>query len=226
MPTNQEYLRIRTGCFFAEFDKGFCRETEALDFVTNIDRLMQQGTCLKKDDASFVSRFVWNNKVIVVKQYIHRGLFHSIRHTIRRSRARRCWINGHKLLDMGISTPVLLAYVEERKGFLLWQSYLITEYIDGKKLSDIEMDKNISQQQLSEVIIQVKKFLDKLIQHRVSHGDLKHSNIMITQNGPFLIDLDATRVHKFNVVYKLRRARDVARFKEDIVKFAGRRAQN
>ena len=218
--TNEKYLRIKADRCLAVFDRSFCQEPDALSFVENIDTLMEQGDYLKKGDTSSVSHSVWNNKNIATKQYIHRGFFHSLRHTIKRSRALWGWINGHRLLNIGIPTPKPLAYLERRKWGLVWTSYLVTEYVDGQKLSDLERDTNVSQQQLSRIIRQVEVLLERLAKYRISHGDLKHTNILITQKGPILTDLDAMRVHGLKGIYKLKRAKDMARFRKNQAVFA------
>lgn len=214
--TGKKYLRINTGEWLAVFDRSFCQKQEALNFIKNVSSLMQQGDYLKKDDTSSVSRSVWNNKNIVTKQYNHRGFCHSLRHTIKRSRAFRCWINGHRLFNLGIPTPKPLAYIEQRKGLLVWTSYLVTEFVDARMLCDFERDSSVSQQQLSRIIGQVEELLERLAKHRISHGDLKHTNILITDKGPVLTDLDAMVVHKISWLFQSKRQKDMARFLKDI----------
>jgi len=214
--TNKKYLRINTGGWLAVFDRNFCEKPEALNFVKNVAALIQQGEFLKNGDTSSVSRSMWNNKNIVTKRYNHRGFWHSLRHTIKRSRALRCWINGHRLFNLGIPTPKPLAYIEHRKGLLVWTSYLVTEFVDARMLCDFERDSSVSQQQLSRIIGQVKELLERLAKHRISHGDLKHTNILITDKGPVLTDLDAMVVHKINWLFQSKRQKDMARFLKDI----------
>ena len=220
--TNEKYLRINTAGWLAVFDRSFCQEPEALNFVKNIDALMQQGDSLKKGDTSSVSRSIWNNKNIVTKQYHHRGFCHSLRHTLKRPRALRGWINGHRLLNLGIPTPKPLAYLEQRKGLLVWTSYLVTEFVDARMLYDFERDTNVSQEQLSRIIGQIEELLERLAKHRISHGDLKHTNILITDNGPVLTDLDAMVVHKICWLFQSKRHKDIARFLKDIQDIGGK----
>jgi tRNA A-37 threonylcarbamoyl transferase component Bud32 len=212
--TNKKYLRIKADRCLGVFDRSFCQEPDALNFVRNIYTLMELGDYLKKGDTSSVSHSVWNNRNIVTKQYIYRGFFHSLRHTIKRSRALRGWLNGHRLLNLGIPTPKPLAYLEKRRGLLVWESYLVTEYVDGRNLSELEQDTKVPQQRLSRITGQIEELLGRLAKHRISHGDLKHTNILITQNGPILTDLDSMRVHRLKGIYKLERAKDIARFKK------------
>jgi len=47
--------------------------------------------------------------------------------------------------------------------------------------------------------------------YRITHGDLKDTNIFITENGPVLIDLDGMKVHSWKLLFKINRYKDIAR---------------
>ncbi len=210
--TSKRHLQIKAGSYIAMFDRGFCQDVESLDFIEKIDTLMDKGQILKNDDTSYVSHLTWNSKDVVVKRYNHKGFIHSLRHTIKRSRARRNWLHGHRLGMLNIATPRPLAYIEQRRGLLVWQSYLVTEYVKGRELKDFLRDDKTSEKKRSIVSQQVAELLDSLSEHKITHGDLKHSNILITDNGPVLIDLDAMKVHRWNRIYRFRLAKDLERF--------------
>ena len=210
--TSKRHLQIKAGSYIAMFDRGFCQDVESLDFIEKIDTLMDKGQILKNDDTSYVSHLTWNSKDVVVKRYNHKGFIHSLRHTIKRSRARRNWLHGHRLGMLNIATPRPLAYIEQRRGLLVWQSYLVTEYVKGQKLYDFLRDDNVAEQRQLKSIQQVMKLLDKLWRYHITHGDLKHTNILITENGPVLTDLDATIVHRWGLLYRNKRAKDMERF--------------
>jgi tRNA A-37 threonylcarbamoyl transferase component Bud32 len=203
---------FKGGRHLAVFDRDFCQGAKPLDFIGQTDTLMDEGQSLKNDDTSYVSRVRWNSKDIVVKRYNHRGLIHSLRHTIKKSRARRGWFYGHWLRTLNIATPKPLAYVEHYKGLLLWESYLVTEYVEGQNLYYFLQNDNATEEKQSKKIKQVFEMFDKMGEYRISHGDLKHSNILITENGPVLTDLDSIKAHKFNRTYEARRAKDLKHF--------------
>ncbi|MCK4789482.1 MAG: hypothetical protein KAV87_37420 [Desulfobacteraceae bacterium] len=210
--TGKKCLRIKTGRYIAVFDRCFCQQAQPLGFIRQIDALMDAGKILKNSDTSYVSRLTWNGRNVVAKRYNHRGLIHSLRHTIKRSRARRGWLHAHRLGMLGIATPGPLAYIEKHKGLLVWKSYLVTEYVAGQNLYDFLRDSNITEQQRADATARIKQLLDKLGRYRISHGDLKHTNILITDTGPVLTDLDGMKTHKWNWMYKVRRAKDLKRF--------------
>lgn len=213
--TSKRHLQIKAGSYIAMFDRGFCQDAESLDFIEKIDTLMDKGQILKNDDTSYVSRLTWNSKDVVVKRYNHKGFIHSLRHTIKRSRARRGWLHGHRLGMLNIATPKPLAYIEQRRWLLIWQSYLVTEYIEGQELRNFLRDNKTSEEERSIAMQQVKNLLNKLGKYRITHGDLKHSNILITDNGPVLTDLDAMKAHKWNWTHKLRQAKDLGRLEQN-----------
>lgn len=210
--TGKRYLRLKIRNSIAVFDKGFSSEAELSDFIEQIDTLMDKGQILKDGNTCYVSRLMWNNKDIVVKRYNHKGFIHSLRHTIKKSRARQGWLHAHRLRMLQIPTPKPLAYIEHRKAGLIWQSYLVTEYVEGRRLYDFLHDNKTSEEERSMVNQQIVKLLERLGKYRITHGDLKHSNILIADNGPVITDLDAMKVHKWNWLYKAKRTKDVAHF--------------
>lgn len=212
LQTNEGYVQIDSGRYRAGFDRSFCEEQEALDFIGQIDAQIKEGQILKRGNTSLVSRVMWCGKDIVIKRYNHRGFIHSVRHTIKKSRALQGWLYGHLLGILKVPAPRPQAYVEQRKGLLLWQSYLVTEYVEGQNLYDVLRDDKTGEHERSQVIEQVAELFARLDKYRITHGDLKHTNILIAGRKAVLTDLDGMKVHSFNWAYKIWRAKDVARF--------------
>ncbi|UCE99070.1 MAG: protein kinase [Planctomycetota bacterium] len=208
--TSKRYLRIKSGRYVAVFDKGFCQGTETLDFIKQIDTLMDKGAVLKRGGTSYVSCVGWHGKDIVIKRYNHKGFIHSVRHTIKKSRAHRGWLHGNRLGMLDIATPKPIVYIEQRKGMLVWKSYLVTEYVEGQKLYDFLRDDNVTEQQRLRVVDQMSKLLARLRECKISHSDLKHSNILVTETGLVLTDLDAMKTHRYKCLYEVYHAKDAA----------------
>ncbi len=207
------FLQISYGEFIGIFDRSFSLKENPSDFIEKIDLLMDKGRIIKSDNTTSVSRVEYNGKDIIIKRYNHKGIIHSIRHTIKKSRAHRGWRYANRLRQLNIATAKPLAYFEQRKLILVWKSYLVTEYVEGKKLYNFIRDRNVTDNQQLRATEQVIELLNKLGQHRITHGDLKHTNILITNNGPVLIDLDGMKIHKWNWIYRINRAKDLARFR-------------
>ena len=210
--TSGKYIKITNKQYSAVFEKGFCHETEAIDFIERLDTFMDGGKVLKDGNTCYVSRLSFNGKDLVVKRYNNKGLIHSLRHTIKRSRARRGWLHGHRLAMLNISTPKPLAYIEQRNGLLIEKSYLVTQYVEGQRLYDFLRDDNVADERRSEVMQMIKNMLERLAKYQITHGDLKHTNILITESGPVLIDLDSIKVHKCRRTYQSRQTKDHERF--------------
>jgi tRNA A-37 threonylcarbamoyl transferase component Bud32 len=214
MRTSKRFLRIKTNGYFAIFDKAFCQQTESRNFIEKIDKLMDEGRILKTGNTCYVSRLSWNDKDIVVKRYNHKGFTHSLRHTIKKSRARRGWIHGHRLGMLGIATPKPLAFIEQLKKKLIWKSYLVTEYVEGHKLCNFLKNNNTTKKQHQIINDQIKELLDEMDKNHITHGDLKHTNILITDKGPVLTDLDGMKAHKWGWRYKSNRVKDLQRLQQ------------
>ena len=213
--TNKRHLKIKDKKYIAEFNRDFCNESEMNNLIAKVDYLIEAGQIIKDGKTSAVSHLHWTGKNIVIKRYNHIGIIHSLRHTIKRSRACRCWLHGHRLEMLDISTPKPLAYIEQKRAFLIWKSYLITEFINGTNLTTFLKNKNNSQTDRSRVVQKVLETLEKLWNYRITHGDLKHTNILIINNNPVLTDLDAMIIHRWNFLYKSSHEKDILRFFQD-----------
>jgi len=191
----KRYLRIQRSNYVAVVEKDFLSEPQAVDFAERIDSLIDAGQVLKKGNTSYVSRIAWNGRNVVVKRYNHKGLIHSLRHTIKGSRARRGWLHGHRLGMLNIATARPLAYIERRWLGMLWCSFLITEYVEGRNLHEFLQMESLSEKQRSMVLERLKRLLVRLGEQRITHSDLKPSNILMAGQSPTIIDLDAMKVH-------------------------------
>ena len=59
---------------------------------------------------------------------------------------------------------------------------------------------------------EIVEILCKLRHKYISHGDLKATNILLSDQGPVLIDLDAMRQHKTESTYQQAARKDINRF--------------
>ncbi len=212
MRTSRRHLRITTARYKAVLCRAFCDGTNPLDLIEQIDTLMDDGKVMKQGNACYVSRTKWNDRDIVIKRYNHRGLFYSLRHSFLRSRAHRGWLHGHRLGILEIATPKPVAFIELYKGLVLWQSYLVTDYVEGPRFGQLLEDDRIEQRIRNETRENICKTIGKLALYHITHGDLKHTNILITDEGPVLTDLDGMIVHWWDWTCRRRQARDLESF--------------
>ncbi len=185
-------------------------------FVHAVDDLMRGGQVLKNDPASFVSRVLWNGQDAVVKRYNHRGLWHSFRHTLKGSRAKHNWRYAQQLLALRIATPEPLAYVDQYRGPLLWQSYFVARFVAGPQVHQILRDQSVAEEQKQQVHDQVLDLLRRMAEHGISHGDMKHTNILHDGTGVVITDLDGMRIGGVGWLRRRRYRRDVERYLRDL----------
>ena len=207
--TSKRYQKINEPPYRGVAARDFFEKADFRKFAETIDALMKSGQILKNGNTSFVSRINWAGEEIVVKRYNHKGTIHSLRHTIKKSRARRNWLHAHRLEMLNIATPSPLAYLEKRKTKLVWKSYFLTKYVAGQNLYYFLRDSSVSEKKRSTVTQQLRELLAKLEKYRISHGDLKHSNILVAENGPVLTDLDSMKPYRWNLTYTMSSRKDL-----------------
>lgn len=202
----------------AIIDTSFCGAKEIMPFITNIENLMMQGELLKNGGTAKVTNSLWNNKNIVIKRYNEKNLCYSLRQTIKRRRGQISWKTGQHFLLLNIPTPKPLAYIEIFHWGFFKKSYLIMEYMEHEFLSSYFANENISYEKRIEQAQEVKCLLEKLHVNNISHGDLKHTNILITENGPVLIDLDSVTFYS-DFLWRYNKNKDEQRFLANAKKF-------
>jgi RIO-like serine/threonine protein kinase len=111
---------------------------------------------------------------------------------------------------LGIPTPAVLGFVEQRFGPLRKRAYLISEYVEhASELSQVYADEGPKEPELK----QIRRIFNLMREYRLSHGDMKASNLLLTQSGQVeLIDLDAMQEHRYDWTFERAFARDLQRF--------------
>ncbi len=141
--TNSKYAIVKTANYQGVFAKSFWPQTGPIDFIKNLDKIIESGQILKNNDICVVSRLKWNGSDIAVARYQTKGFVDSLRQTIGNSIAKSTWLNAHRARLLKIPTPNPLAFIEFRKSGLVRSSCFVTEYIEGQKLPDFLCDTNV-----------------------------------------------------------------------------------
>ena len=71
---------------------------------------------------------------LAVKEYIHAGAGRRLGNALRGSPARRAYIAGRGLEELGIPTPRVVGLLEERSLGVAWRSFLFTEHVESEPL--------------------------------------------------------------------------------------------
>lgn len=172
------------------------------------DQGLEKGVRLKSGNTCTVARTQVAGREVVIKRYNLKSVGHALSRLWRPSRAWHSWREAHRLGLFGIATPAPLVLVEERLGPLRRRAWLVTEHCPGATLLDhLSADDEPSSAEAS-AITTLFTTLNRL---KISHGDLKASNLLWHAGRVWLIDLDATTQHRSEATYRKAWRRDRAR---------------
>ncbi len=197
------------------FSQGFCEEQEAR-FVEWLGQIRDHGCVLKDDKKAVLIRSQFDGKDLVVKHYQYVGVIHAFGHALTQSRAQYAWQASTKMAALDIPTPPALACIERLTFGIVRDSFFVYEFEEGFRFREYAWSTPIETMFMETHLREVYAVLKSLKHHRISHGDLKMPNIIITNHGPVLIDLDQVRFHNSNHVFAKRRLRDLKRFRREL----------
>lgn len=181
---------------------------------------------LTDPDASFPGReqalkngntcTVWATRAgdlgLVVKRYNVKGFWHGAKLSTRQGRAFISWENAHRLRFHGIATPRPVALLKRKQGLLQPLAYFIMEQVEGVGAHEWFLDQAVPWEQKQQMANRVAQLFGQLKEQRISHGDMKASNILLVDGKPMIIDLDAMHQHRMASAFKKAWARDMQRF--------------
>ncbi|OQX61987.1 MAG: hypothetical protein B5M55_08350 [Desulfococcus sp. 4484_242] len=164
-------------------------------FLDNPDHVLEEASSrmIKSGHSSTVARLEIDDMDLVVKRYNIKGFRHGVRRSVKNTRAANSWKNAWMLSMLGIATPAPVALVECRFGPFRGRSYFICEYVDGPCVIDFFSRADFNGKQ--SVARQITDLFKNLRRAKISHGDMKGTNILVKDQKPVLVDLDAMRVH-------------------------------
>jgi len=169
-------------------------EADALaGVIAQPDVFADRGARLKDGNTCTVARVDIAGRSLVVKRYNLRGIGHALGRAFRPSRAHHSWREGHRLCFSGIGTPAPLALIEERAGPLRRRAWLVTEFCPGTRLQEL-LDADAEPP--AAVAAALLDFIAALQRERISHGDLKATNLLWHNGRIVAIDLDAMVHHR------------------------------
>lgn len=171
-----------------------CLDTETLpDWF---DEQLLTSDRYKHDTTSTVAPCCYGDNHWVIKRYNRQNFVHGLKLTLRSSRARRAFLVGLLLRKLGINTPKPLAYLETRSGILPGNSYILYEKSSGDTLHDLLMTGRLQAEQWPSIVDRTRILVGKLHRLGITHGDIKHTNLMLCGERLEVIDLDSLRIHR------------------------------
>ncbi|SNS33282.1 lipopolysaccharide kinase InaA family protein [Pseudomonas segetis] len=183
--------------------------------LVNPDAAIEAGKALKLGGSSTVTQVQLGERKLVVKRYNIKNFMHWLKRFWRPSRAWHSWCEGNRLAFLGIATPLPLAMLELRSFWLRRRAYLITEHLAGEDIiSRFEPHAAADSQSMpaESELGALDELFAALKRERISHGDLKGTNILWQENRWALIDLDSMQQHGSERSFAPAFARDRARF--------------
>lgn len=188
-------------------------------FLCNPDQILgeHQTLMLKKGNTTTVAKITMDNRNFVVKRYNIKGFWHGLRRCFMKTRAAHSWQNAHHLLTLGIKTPMPIALLEKRLGPFKKTAYFISEYVEAPHLWDFF--KCSDDRQKLAIVHMIADIFRKFKLAKICYGDMKASNIIVHQQKPFMVDLDAMRVYENRWRFISAHKKDIKRFLKNWVDF-------
>ncbi|MCC2666938.1 MAG: kdkA [Gammaproteobacteria bacterium] len=207
------FTRINTLKKTIVYDRDY-QSSLFMDFLHEPEKMFAESsvTFLKAGRTSTVAKIRVNERWLVVKRYNIKNPWHWLRRCLRRTRAANSWWLAHYLRLFGISTAKPVAYIENHFLGLRGTSYFIMEYIAGQNMGEFfstSPGHSKGTLEIARRILDVFYYLGKL---KITHGDLKMTNILLENEKPVLIDLDGMREHKTLLGFKRAFQKEIKRF--------------
>nr|WP_284060369.1 lipopolysaccharide kinase InaA family protein [Pseudomonas sp. NW5] len=175
------------------------------------DAAIAAGQSLKLGGSATVARIEQDGRLLVIKRYNLKNTLHWLKRCWRPSRAWHSWVEGNRLAFLGIATPKPLAVREERRFGLRGRAWLITEHAGTEDILTRFAAYRQGTPPEAELLA-LEQLFAALQRERISHGDLKGTNLLWQDGQWALIDLDALRAHRCPRRFARAHARDRARF--------------
>lgn len=150
----------------------------------------EQVEILKQGTSAIVAKVKVLDEVFVIKKYKTKNKLHLLLRSLKSTRAEVSWINGCLLQFVKIPTAKPLAILEKRCFFFRGESYIVTEYIQGRHLWAYFHDEAHDEQTVKLMLMQILNLFKSMVRSRISHGDMKMQNILVADEQIYLIDLD------------------------------------
>jgi tRNA A-37 threonylcarbamoyl transferase component Bud32 len=207
------FARITTLHRAISYDRAY-QSPAFLDFLHDPEKFFtQQGvSVLKAGRSATVIKIILDGRAFVVKRYNIKNKWHWLRRCLRETRAAASWRLSQRLRLFGIATAKPIAYIENRFLGLRGRSYFVMEYVGGASIGEFFSAYSAEEKHFTQVASLIKDMLHHLAELKITHGDLKMTNILLANDQPLLIDLDGMREH--GNVFSFRRT-----FQKEIKRF-------
>lgn len=169
------------------------------NLLNDPESCMTMGTPLKLGTANTVVTLDLDERRYTIKRYNLKNWRFLFSRLLKYSRPLKAWRGIHAFHFFGVPTAEPIALIRERFGPLYFRAWLVTDYIEAPHLG-VYFSKSLNLSALPETEAdKLKGFFRRMTAARLSHGDLKCTNLLWNENhGPVSIDMDAARYHGNN----------------------------
>lgn len=165
-------------------------------FIRTVPEAFSQGGELLYEGRNTVKAFLADGGKLVVKKFKTPNIVQRVAYTFfKKSKAERAYIFAKMLRDRGVDTPREVAYIEQKRGLLLSDSYFVSTECTLPALSTLLRRPDFSH----EAADALAEFVVSLHEKGVLHGDLNLTNILYERNrdGRYSFTLIDTNRSKF-----------------------------
>ena len=162
--------------------------------------LLDAGEPLKLGTSNTVVRVRANDRVAVLKRYNMKTRLVRLKRLARVSRPLDAWRAIHAFVILGVATAPPLALVRDKWGPLHGLAWMLNDEVDAPallaRLAPCEQQGELPPALAEQLAV----FFRSMHAARLTHGDLKHRNLLWPAAGPVSIDMDAARYHGGNTL--------------------------
>lgn len=170
----------------------------------NPTRLLDSGRVIKADrNRKIIILSTGTDSEVFVKLHHHSSPMARLKSTLLGSRARRSHEKSELLRDHALPGPCSLGFVDIFEHRSRASAHFSEVLPDGRTLAHV-----LAENPDSPLTESASKLIAALHRRGLIHGDLKLTNLMVSADNLFFVDLDGLR----RSASRRRRARDIARF--------------
>ena len=176
-----------------------------------LDEMLETSENLYKHDrTTTVAAVTVGNRRCVLKRYNARSYWHIVKRAFRRTRARRSWQMSYAFRQAGLNVAEPMLMFEKRFGPVRQDAYFMNSELRGEEL--LGLLPTMSADQQARVVLEMKQIFIKMRRYKISHGDMKASNLIWQNNSVYFIDLDAALKHITPIGWLAAHRKDKKRF--------------
>lgn len=214
MRNSSDFARVEDWQTFGMYDRAYAG-SEFNAFLKQPESVFQskQAKVLKAGRSSTVIKISLDQHTYVIKRYNLKSFSHRMRRMLRPTRAFTSWRLTQKMNLLGVKTAKPIAFIEKRFFGLRGKSYFVMEHVPGEHVGQYLARVANDEAAVDKMVQRIVGLLKTLAKLEITHGDLKATNLLITESEqPLLIDFDGAAEHRSITSLRAGWRREIKRF--------------